>query len=242
MPEYRIDDLARAAGVTTRNVRAYKERGLLPEPHRQGRTNFYDDSHLERLKLINTLLQRGFTINHIADFIAGWENGKSLAEILGLPGSAAVGWVRDETLEVPLAAVRARLGRDSELLDQLVAMKMARIDGDTVEFAEPQLVQAFVELQQFGFELRPLIRVMADVAERTNEIAQIMIRAALEVSGPERHDQFARPHDVARAIDQLKQLTHVAVRSVHILLARAVDENLKRGLNRTDDEDTSTQD
>ena len=32
MAEYRIDDLARAAGTTARNVRAYQERGLLPPP------------------------------------------------------------------------------------------------------------------------------------------------------------------------------------------------------------------
>lgn len=30
MPEYLLDDIARAAGTTTRNVRAYAERGLLP--------------------------------------------------------------------------------------------------------------------------------------------------------------------------------------------------------------------
>ena len=30
MAEYRIDDLARAAGTTVRNVRAYQDRGLLP--------------------------------------------------------------------------------------------------------------------------------------------------------------------------------------------------------------------
>ncbi|MEV6137815.1 MerR family transcriptional regulator [Nocardia sp. NPDC051990] len=62
MPDYWIDDLARAAGNTTRNVRAYQERGLLPPPvGKDGRASVYDDSHLERLRLIDALLQRGFT-------------------------------------------------------------------------------------------------------------------------------------------------------------------------------------
>ena len=32
--EYRIDDLARLAGTTTRNIRVYRDRGLLPPPLR----------------------------------------------------------------------------------------------------------------------------------------------------------------------------------------------------------------
>ncbi len=44
MAEYRVDDLAQAAGMTVRNVRAYQERGLLPPPLRRGRTSWYDDA------------------------------------------------------------------------------------------------------------------------------------------------------------------------------------------------------
>ncbi|MDQ2797612.1 MAG: MerR family transcriptional regulator, partial [Actinomycetota bacterium] len=56
---YRIDDLARAAGTTVRNVRAYQERGLLHAPARVGRTAIFDDTHLTRLKMITSMLDRG---------------------------------------------------------------------------------------------------------------------------------------------------------------------------------------
>src|SRR5690242_6473215 len=82
--EYRLDDLAHAAGVTVRNVRAYAERGLLPAPRRVGRVNLYDETHLARLRLINRLLERGYTVAHIADFIATWEGGHDLGQTLGL--------------------------------------------------------------------------------------------------------------------------------------------------------------
>ena len=36
--EYTIDQLARAARTTVRNVRAYQDRGLIPPPERRGRT------------------------------------------------------------------------------------------------------------------------------------------------------------------------------------------------------------
>ncbi|MBF6482319.1 MerR family transcriptional regulator, partial [Nocardia cyriacigeorgica] len=46
MGEYRIDELARAAGTTSRNVRLYQEKGLLPAPvRRAGRANIYGDAH-----------------------------------------------------------------------------------------------------------------------------------------------------------------------------------------------------
>src|SRR3954454_6944338 len=82
--EYRLDDLAHAAGITARNVRAYAERGLLPAPRRGGRANVYDETHLARLRLIGRLLERGYTVAHIADFIAGWEGGHDLGQTLGL--------------------------------------------------------------------------------------------------------------------------------------------------------------
>jgi DNA-binding transcriptional MerR regulator len=64
MAEYRIDDLARAAGTTARRVRANQERGLLPPPEKRGRVGYYNDSQLVRLKLIDSLLSRGFTSAH----------------------------------------------------------------------------------------------------------------------------------------------------------------------------------
>lgn len=44
MTEYRIDELARLAGSTVRNIRAYQDRGLLPPPRLAGRVGLYDDS------------------------------------------------------------------------------------------------------------------------------------------------------------------------------------------------------
>ena len=47
--EYRIDDLARAAGTTVRNVRVYQDRDLLPPPRRQGRRAIYSDAQKRKL-------------------------------------------------------------------------------------------------------------------------------------------------------------------------------------------------
>jgi DNA-binding transcriptional MerR regulator len=84
LAEYRLDDLARASGVSARNIRAYRERGLLDPPRRVGRSAYYDDYHLSQLKTINQLLRKGFNSAHIAEFFESMRQGADLADILGI--------------------------------------------------------------------------------------------------------------------------------------------------------------
>ncbi|HYX43705.1 MAG TPA: MerR family transcriptional regulator, partial [Acidimicrobiales bacterium] len=64
-----IDELARAAGVTTRSIRAYQTAGLLPHPRLVGRVGRYDDGHLARLRYIGHLQDRGFSQAAIRDLL-----------------------------------------------------------------------------------------------------------------------------------------------------------------------------
>ncbi len=88
MAEYRIDELAQVSGVSSRNIRAYRERGLLEPPRRAGRTAIYGDDHLTQLQIINRLLGRGFNSAHIADFFRAIRGGDDLADLLGLRAMA----------------------------------------------------------------------------------------------------------------------------------------------------------
>src|SRR2546422_693945 len=69
--EYRIEQLARAAGVAVDTIRFYQGKGLLDAPRREGRVTFYGDAHVERLKRIKELQQQGFTLIVIQRFLAG---------------------------------------------------------------------------------------------------------------------------------------------------------------------------
>jgi DNA-binding transcriptional MerR regulator len=69
--EYRIEQLARTAGVAVDTIRFYQGKGLLEAPRRDGRVTWYGDSHLERLRRIRELQQRGFTLTVIQRFLAG---------------------------------------------------------------------------------------------------------------------------------------------------------------------------
>jgi DNA-binding transcriptional MerR regulator len=81
--EMTIDELAQASGTTARTIRSYQDRNLLPSPKIVGRTGYYGQAHLARLKMISRLLDQRFSLAAIAALFAAWESGQSLAHILG---------------------------------------------------------------------------------------------------------------------------------------------------------------
>ncbi|MGE8489571.1 MAG: MerR family transcriptional regulator, partial [Paraburkholderia nemoris] len=93
--EYTVDELARVSDTTVRNVRAYQDRGLLEPPEKRGRVGVYDDTHVSRLKLINHLLTRGYTLANIQDLIMAVDEGHDLRSILGLETAIGSRWSRE---------------------------------------------------------------------------------------------------------------------------------------------------
>jgi DNA-binding transcriptional MerR regulator len=69
--EYRIEELARAAGVAVDTIRFYQGKGLLDAPRRDGRITWYGPDHLDRLQRIRSLQQRGFSLTVIRRFLEG---------------------------------------------------------------------------------------------------------------------------------------------------------------------------
>ncbi|HSH60512.1 MAG TPA: MerR family transcriptional regulator, partial [Acidimicrobiales bacterium] len=70
-----VDEVARRAGTTTRNVRNYQTMGLLPPPALAGRVGHYDEGHLARLRVIARLQHQGFSLSAIAALLQAWEDG-----------------------------------------------------------------------------------------------------------------------------------------------------------------------
>src|ERR1044072_4029183 len=102
-----VDELARQAGMTVRNVRAHQSRGLLPPPEVRGRTGYYGAEHVARLELIRTLQAHGFNLEAI----------RRLSARTGAPRAGARPHGRLEGGDAPLppprgGAVRRRGGRD----------------------------------------------------------------------------------------------------------------------------------
>lgn len=74
---YKLDELAKAAGTSSRTVRYYVQRGLLPPPVFRGKDSAYSHEHLLRLRAIRKLQDAYLPL----DAIAAELEGKSIEQI-----------------------------------------------------------------------------------------------------------------------------------------------------------------
>ena len=123
---YKIDELARAAGMSARTVRYYVQRGLLRAPAFRGKDTAYEHEHLVRLRAIRRLQEAYLPLDAIASELEGRTLGEveRIAEGKDLVASAVPPSVRLEEEERPAVARRARAPRRLELfpgVDLLVA-------------------------------------------------------------------------------------------------------------------------
>jgi DNA-binding transcriptional MerR regulator len=227
MAEYRIDDLARAAGMTTRNVRAYQDRGLLPPPRRAGRVALYDDSHLARLKLIGSMLGRGYTAAHITEMLTAWEHGKDLADVLGVEEALGRPWGDDVPRAMPLAEVRELAG-DKASFDRLVGLGLIKLRGTRATVTRPQLLAAFAETRGFGMPMATVLDLHESVQPSIDDVTRKLVGAALEhfatVKGP---DWLPDADELGELTAVLARFRQLALTSVHGTLATSMEKTIE---------------
>ncbi|MFI0354463.1 MerR family transcriptional regulator [Actinomadura sp. 9N407] len=177
MAEYRIDELAHAAGSTVRNIRAYQDRGLLPPPRLEGRVGLYDDSHLARLRLIGKLLGRGYTFAIIKDLLSAWETGKDVGEVLGLEKVLTDPWSDEIPGTVTLDELRAAFSPgsdDDEVvrdLERTVEIGLIEPAGDHFRVPSPRLLHVGAELVAAGIPLDAVLDIAAQIRDDCDVIA-----------------------------------------------------------------------
>src|SRR5262249_23296213 len=66
MPEMTISEIAKQAGLRPSTLRYYEKIGLLPVAHRRSGQRRYDSAILQRLAVIHTAQQAGFSLTVIA--------------------------------------------------------------------------------------------------------------------------------------------------------------------------------
>ncbi|MGV0784789.1 MerR family transcriptional regulator [Mycolicibacterium sp. XJ775] len=187
MAEYRLEDLARISGVSARNIRAYRERGLLDSPRRVGRSAYYGERHLDQLTAISQLLAKGFNSAHIAEFFVALRGGKDLADALGIRASD---WCRPSTLVLNVDPAGADV-------HTLVEFGLVRIVDGAVEVTDPALAAVINGTEDH----RRLVRSMAHLARVTgpaiHHVAESAAAAVAECQ--EGHSDAGLP-ELARAV------------------------------------------
>lgn len=175
-----IDELAGRAGTTTRNVRLYQSRGLLPSPQRRGRVAYYSDEHLARLRLIAHLQERGFSLASIDELLQAWGQNRGLSDILGFGERALTGWNEEEEQFLTLVQLAERFPdglADPDLFRRAVALGFFVPERDGVRIPHPSLLRVGETLVAFGI---PLSAVFAEM-EKTDIYLQEMADGAVDL-------------------------------------------------------------
>lgn len=231
MAEYRIDDLAREAGTSVRNVRAYQEKGLLEPPRRVGRSAVYDDSHLARLRLILRLLERGATLQLIADLMAAWEGGHDIGDLLGLE-AALLAPGTDEHSAVMTATELAELfGTDPDPADveRAIELGVLRSEPDGYRVLTPRLLRIGTDLAQMGVPVRDMLEHVVGLRERIDDVARDFVDLAVRHVFVEIIDDVEHA-DIPAAVALIQRLRPLAKSVVDLELGRALDNEISARL------------
>jgi DNA-binding transcriptional MerR regulator len=231
--EYRIDDLARLAGTTTRNVRVYRDRGLLPPPLRVGRIALYNDTHLTRLRLITSMLNRGYNIAHVREMLSAWEEGKNIGDVLGLESAIVGTWTTEKSQTMPLAEAQ-RLINDAKAFDRLVGLQVIRVDGAQATITRPKLIEAFNEIRGYGMSMDKLIDLHEQIVPLIDQISEMLVRAGAEHVADRIKPREALPADteIAELITMLVRFRTQAVASVTATLASSIESTIESLVSR----------
>lgn len=208
MPELRVDEFAAAAGVTVDVVRSYQSKGLLPPPRHAGRVALYGTRHLERLRTIRELKERGHSLKAIAAMLSG----------NGVEGGLAAAGARaaaddDERLSVNEVAERARV--PPSLLRSLEASGLLRPLRAGVETyytpADVRAVRMVLTLVGGGVPLEDFMRVARTQIDAAATVAEGAVELFLRyVRQPLLDSDLTPAQEADRLVSALKSMLAAA--------------------------------
>ncbi|GGM04313.1 MerR family transcriptional regulator [Streptomyces fumigatiscleroticus] len=192
--EYRMEELARLAGITVRTLRFYRERKLIPPPRREGRIAWYDDHHLARLRTISALLERGHTLNGIADLADAFDHGRDVGDLLGFG---------EPTEETPVRLTPEELAdhfageATPENLAAALELGYLGTDGEEIVHISRRLLDVSAALVREGIPLSAVLQAGARVRQHADALAELFADLVL-THAPEEDLQRLRP--LARSV------------------------------------------
>jgi DNA-binding transcriptional MerR regulator len=231
--EFRTAELAAEAGIPVRTLRFYRERRLLPPARREGRIAWYSEDHLARLRIIADLLDRGHTLGGIAELLSAWEDGRDVAELLGLEGAIAAPWSEETPVPMTLAELDAAYAgqTDAETLETAQALGYLRVEGDTVSHVSRRLLDASAALVAEGIPLAAVLETAHGVRASADALADLFVELInrqllerLQLLGPRQNRLTSA--EAARLAETLARLRPVARTVVDVEFSLAMDRRV----------------
>lgn len=227
--EYRVEELAKAAGITTRTLRFYRERKLLQPPRKEGRIAWYGDAHLARLRVIGELLDRGHTLGGIAELIGAGESGRDVAELIGLEAAIVAPWSDETPVHLDWEELKTTFGDQltEENTAESVAQGWVTVEDDGITHVSRRLMDATTSLVGEGVPLSAVLAASRRTQEHVDAIAEVfvaLVRDELLVALT--GDSPPPPAELARLTEQVLRVRPLARTVVDAQFAIAMDRKV----------------
>ncbi|MFE6865624.1 MerR family transcriptional regulator [Kitasatospora sp. NPDC057692] len=245
--EFRVEELAEAAGITTRTLRFYRERKLLQPPRREGRIAWYGEHHLARLRMITELLDRGHTLGGIAELIGAGESGRDVAQLIGLEAAIVAPWSDETPVHLDWDELKAALGDQltEENTAESIDQGFITVEEDGITHVSRRLMDATTALVAEGVPLSAVLEASRRTQEHVTAIAEIFTSVVREhLLGALAADTPLPPGEAARLTEQVLRVRPLARTVTDAQFALAMDrrvhaeydELLRRRMDQREDE------
>ena len=234
-----IDELARRAGMTVRNIRAHQSRGLLPPPEVRGRTGYYGAQHVARIELIKELQADGFKLEAISRLLDS--AGGSSEEVLRFTRAVKAPFEDEEPQIITPAELAERYGdagdKAPELLRRAEKLGILRSlpDGNFEELS-PRLGRAAAELASLGVSSERALDVAREIRKQADSVAKTFVELFVREVWKPFEDQGRPEQDLPRvreAVERLRPLASDALLAVfQLAMSDAVEQRVGRELER----------
>ncbi len=227
--EYTIDELARVTETTTRNIRAYQERGILPPPRLRGRKGIYSDAHYSRIRLIADLLGRGYTLSTINDLLKALEQGLELSEFVGIETALTSPWTDEEPVVIPVKELMGMFNNkiSFDSIEKAQELDIFRFDEnkEKVHVRSMKTIKAASELASTGIPFQDLLNIVKMLRQNVECVANELVKLVATHVLQKYNDDSALPiEDLPQLADLIWRLRPLAEMAMHAELARAMEK------------------
>ena len=221
--EWSVDDLAREAGTTVRNVRLYQERGLLPPPRREGRRGLYSADHLRRLRLVLTMLGRGYPLTAIRELLDAWEAGRSLDDVLGFEEALSAPFANPAPRRISLEELAALFPDGTpDTLVRAVELGVIAPEGDHFVAPSAPLFEAGAGLAADGVPMEAVLDAAEAIRAATDGLAEHFVTLFRDHVWKPFVDAGMPPGQLPHITEALRRQRPLATQAVVAALAEAL--------------------
>jgi DNA-binding transcriptional MerR regulator len=230
-----IEELSAQTGMTVRNIRSHRARGLLPPPEVRDRIGYYGATHVSRLRMIQELQAEGFNLQGIERLLA--QSPGPAEQFLSFKRALGASFETEEPQAFSREELAERFGDDGTALKQgIESGALVPIGDDRFEARVPSLLDAAEGVLKQGVPIDHALAVLSKVQDRCRSVAKEFVRLFLEdVWKPFEEAGYPEERwpEVRSALDELRPLSAQALMGIYqMTMADEVDAAFGKQLER----------